>query len=104
MSDRVPHTSGSYTIKPGREQAFLAAVEAVAEWTLDNFTAIREITLYRDRTHAGRFVTLFRWDDEESIETWRADPEFGPYMTQVREQCRMVELSSLETERRFSRR
>jgi quinol monooxygenase YgiN len=101
--DHAPYTSGSFVIKHGQEEGFIAAVEAVAEWTMDNYSSVREITLFRDRTRSGRFITLFRWDDEDSVDAWRADPEFGAYMTQIREHCEKVDVSSLERERRFSR-
>jgi heme-degrading monooxygenase HmoA len=103
MDAHAPYTSGSFIVKQGQEKGFIAAVEAVAEWTIDNYSAISEISLFRDRTRSGRFITLFRWDDEESIDAWRADPEFGVYMTQIREHCEKVDVSSLERERHFSR-
>jgi len=101
--EQAPYTSGSFIVRQGQEKDFILAVEAVAEWTLENYSAVSEITLFRDQTRTGRFVTLFRWDDEESIDAWRADPEFGVYMTQIREHCEKVEVSSLERERRFTR-
>jgi len=101
--DRAPYTSGSFIVKHGQEDAFIVAVEAVAEWTIENYSSVSEIMLFRDQTRSGRFITLFRWDDDESIDAWRADPEFGVYMTQIREHCEKVEVYSLEMERRFTR-
>ena len=102
-ADHAPYTSGSFIVKHGQEKGFIVAVEAVAEWTIENYSSVSEIALFRDQTRKGRFITLFRWDDEESIDAWRADPEFGVYMTQIREHCEKVEVSILERERRFTR-
>ncbi|MGA7826268.1 MAG: antibiotic biosynthesis monooxygenase [Geobacteraceae bacterium] len=97
------YTSGSFIVKHGQEKGFVAAVEAVAEWTIENYSDVSEINLFRDQTRSGRFITLFRWDDEETIDAWRADPEFGVYMTQIREHCEKVEVSILEKARSFTR-
>jgi len=102
MDDHAPYTSGSFIVRHGQEEGFISAVEAVAEWTIENYSAVVEITLFRDLTRSGRFITLIRWDDEESIDAWRADPEFGVYMTQIREHCEKVDVSSLERVRRFT--
>jgi heme-degrading monooxygenase HmoA len=101
--EHAPYTSGSFIVRPGQEKDFITAIEAVAEWTIENYSSVSEITLFRDQTRSGRFITLFRWDDDESIDAWRADPEFGVYMTQIREHCEKVEVYSLERERRFTR-
>lgn len=101
--EHMPYTSGSFIVRPGQENGFIMAVEAVAEWTIENYSSISEIFLFRDQTRSGRFITLFRWDDAESIDAWRADPEFGVYMTQLREHCEKVEVYSLVQERRFTR-
>lgn len=101
--NRVPYTSGSFSVRAGEEEAFIAAVQEVAEWTMVNYSAAREVTLLRDPSRPGRFITIIRWDDEESIESWRADAEFGPYMTQLRDHCDSVEVFTLRRVCHFSR-
>jgi len=103
-SEPAPYTSGSFMVRQGEEDAFVAAVKDVAEWTMVNFSGVREITLLRDPAGSGRFFTFIQWDDGESIEAWRADPEFGAYMTQLREHCSSVEVFTLERVCRYSRR
>jgi quinol monooxygenase YgiN len=102
--DSVPYTSGRFSVKLGEEDAFISAVEAVADWTMVNFPTVREITLLRDSSRKGGFFTLFRWDDEESIDAWRADPEFGAYMTQISGHCESVEVFTLQRMRHLTRR
>lgn len=100
----VPYTSGRFSVKPGEEEAFISAVEAVSDWTMVNFPSVREITLLRDSSRKGSFFTLFHWEDEDSIEAWRADPEFGAHMTQISEHCDAVEVFTLQRTRHFIRR
>jgi len=92
----LPYTSGNFTVRQGGETGFVAAFEAVVEWTRDTYPAALEFSLFQDRASSGRFFTLIRWEDEESIESWRADPEFGAYMTQLREHCLTVEVFTLQ--------
>jgi quinol monooxygenase YgiN len=102
--EAVPYTSGRFSVKLGEEDAFISAVEAVADWTMVTFPSVLEITLLRDSSRRGGFFTVFRWEDEESIEAWRSDPEFGAYMTQISEHCESVEVFTLQRIRHFTRR
>jgi quinol monooxygenase YgiN len=99
----APYTSGRFSVKPGEEDAFISAVEAVADWTMVNFPSVREIILLRDSSRRRGFFTIFRWEDEDSIEVWRSAPEFGAYMTQISEHCESVEVFTLQRMRRFTR-
>lgn len=100
----VPYTSGRFSVKLGEEDAFITAVEAVADWTMVNFPSVLEVTLLRDSSRRGGFFTVFRWEDEESIESWRSDSEFGAYMSQISEHCESVEVFTLQRIRHFTRR
>jgi quinol monooxygenase YgiN len=101
--DSVPYTSGRFSVKPGEEDAFISAVEAVADWTIVNSPTVREITLLRDSSRRGGFFRVFLWEDEESIEAWRADPEFGAYMTQISEHCESGEVYTQQRIRHLTR-
>lgn len=103
INNQAPYTSGSFSVRQGEEDAFIAAVRDVAEWTMVNYSAAREVTLLRDPARTGRFFTFIRWDDEESIEAWRADAEFGSYMTQLRDHCDSVEVFTLQRVCHYSR-
>jgi len=41
-SNRTPYTSGRFSVKQGKEESFISAVEAVADWTMVNFQAAQE--------------------------------------------------------------
>ncbi len=96
LNDRTPCTSGSFTVRQGEEEGFIAAFEAAVEWTRAAYPAAREFSLFRDRSNSRRFFTLIQWEDDESIESWRADPEFGAYMTQIREHCLTIEVFTFQ--------
>jgi len=103
QNEQTPYTSGNFLVRQGEEEAFISAVNDVAEWTMVNFSAAREITLLQDPSRNGRFLTVIRWDDEESIEAWRSDAEFGAYMTQLRDHCASVEVMTLRRVCHFRR-
>jgi len=102
-SNRTPYTSGRFSVKQGKEESFISAVEAVADWTMVNFQAAQEVTLLRDSSKKGGFMTIIHWDNEEAIETWRADSEFGYYMSRISAHCDSVEVFTLQRVRHFSR-
>ncbi|RDI75780.1 hypothetical protein Gocc_0199 [Gaiella occulta] len=69
------YTIGVWQVKPGREDDFLAAWDALAQWTIDSEFG-SHATLTRDRDDPSRFVSFGPWPSAEHVERWRADPGF----------------------------
>lgn len=67
--NETPYTSGRFFVKQGKEASFISAVESVADWTMVNFQAAQEVTLLRDSSKMGGFMTIIHWDNADAIET-----------------------------------
>ena len=63
-------THGRWTVKPGREEDFLAALGALAADVRAEMDAPTP-TLLRDRDQPNRFLTFGRWESMEAIERFR---------------------------------
>jgi heme-degrading monooxygenase HmoA len=79
------YSVGLWTVKPGREDEFVAAWSEFAEWTRREISPTAVGTLLRDRETANRFVSFGPWESEEQMEAWRAHPGFGEQVAGIRE-------------------
>ena len=75
MTSAVLYTVGIWTVKPGREDEFVAAWNEIAARTLEEFPDARG-TLLRHRDQPGRFVSFGPWQSLDQIAAWRASPAF----------------------------
>ncbi len=80
-----PYTSGTWMAKPGKEDEFVAAWRAMAEWTAENVAGARRGTLLRDVSDPRRFLSFGPWESHEAIDAWRALPEFQDGVAKMRE-------------------
>lgn len=80
----VLYTLGEWTVKPGREEEFVAAWHDLAEWTIDHVEGGAWGKLLRDREAPRRFISFGPWRDDEAVEAWRAHEGFRSRVAQIR--------------------
>jgi heme-degrading monooxygenase HmoA len=76
------YTVGVWTVKPGREDAFVNAWHALAQWTIENGFGGHG-TLLRDREDHSRYVSFGPWPSAEAVQRWRADPGFRDHLDEI---------------------
>jgi heme-degrading monooxygenase HmoA len=69
------YTLGAWTVKPGREDDFVNAWHALAQWTIERGFESQG-TLLRDHADPLRFVSLGPWPSADAAQRWRDDPGF----------------------------
>jgi Antibiotic biosynthesis monooxygenase len=69
------YTAGIWTVKPGRDDEFVALWREVADWTIDSFP-VAQGTLLRSRDEPSRFLSFGPSESIEQIEAWRSAPEW----------------------------
>lgn len=67
------YTLDVWRVKPGSEEEFVAAWDALGQWTLERGFDTHG-TLLRDRGVPGRFLSFGPWRSAEEAERWRAEP------------------------------
>ena len=77
------YTAGIWTVKPGREDEFVALWRELADWTVGSFR-VAQGTLLRSREEPNRFVSFGPWESVEQIEAWRASPEWQELVGRMR--------------------
>jgi quinol monooxygenase YgiN len=73
-------THGIWTVRPGREDEFVAAFDHLVRDVGAELGTDNRPTLLRDRERPNVFVTFGPWEDEVAIERFRAVlvPRLGP--------------------------
>jgi heme-degrading monooxygenase HmoA len=82
MSDL--YTVGIWIVKPGKEDEFVKAWSALAEWTKSTFEGAGSATLLRDQGQPNRFVSFGPWRSEADIAQWRSSDRFRDGVSAVR--------------------
>ena len=79
------YTCGTWTVKRGREDDFVAAWEEFAQWSSRNIAGARWATLLQDDENPSRFLTVGPWESEEAVAEWRASQGFRERIGRIRE-------------------
>jgi quinol monooxygenase YgiN len=91
-----PYTHGTWTVKPGHEEQFVAAWTELAEWTNREVQGSVWAKLLRDSATRNRFISFGPWEDLDAIDRWRADPGWQERVERLRELLDGFEPSTLE--------
>ena len=78
------YTLGVWTVKPGREDEFTEAWNAMAAATAADFPGASAILL-QDRDEPAKFISTGPWDSLEQIDTWRGSDTFQNGVGRIRE-------------------
>jgi heme-degrading monooxygenase HmoA len=90
MGDQYPvYLVGVWTVRPGNEDEFIAAWKEFAALTSQSKGAVYG-KLLRDMADPGRFVSFGPWENLESAQAWRRQPEFRKAFDRFMELCDQV--------------
>jgi heme-degrading monooxygenase HmoA len=76
-------THGVWTVKPGREDDFVAAWRAMAGAAVEELDPAGKPHLLRDRERPNVFRSFGPWNDMESVERFRA--LIQPHLAEIRQ-------------------
>lgn len=89
------YTVGLWRVKPGEEDAFVAAWRAMATATAGDFPGANAVLL-RDRDTPSLFISAGPWESLEQIETWRASTTFSSGVGAIRGHLESFEPHTLD--------
>jgi hypothetical protein len=87
-------THGVWTVKPGREEEFIAAWRQMAGGAIEQLNPAGTPHLLRDRERPNLFRSFGPWDDVEEVERFRAFIQ--PHLERIRELTESVEIYTLD--------
>lgn len=88
-------TSGSWTVRDGMADEFIAAWRELAEWTAEQYPGSRA-WLLRDRDRPQVFLSAGPWNDDSAIAAWRASDGFQQRVARIREMLESFEARTLD--------
>ena len=80
------YTSGSWIVKPGEEDAFVAAWEAAVAWAAE-MPGARTFRLARDAENPRHYLSFGEWDSFEAQDAWKEQPGFRDRIGAVLAHC-----------------
>jgi heme-degrading monooxygenase HmoA len=87
MGSGHDYVSGSWLVRAGEEDEFVARWTAFTQWSLDSAPGAESFLLMRDAADPRHFVSYGTWRDADSVRAWRGSPEFGRLLRRCRELC-----------------
>jgi Antibiotic biosynthesis monooxygenase len=87
-------THGVWTVKPGREDEFVAACPEMARDVLSQFEIAEAPRLLRDRERPNVYRSFGGWRDPETVERFRA--HIRPRLADIEELTESIEILTLE--------
>jgi heme-degrading monooxygenase HmoA len=89
------YTSGSWKVKPGEEDAFVAAWKGFVSWAKEH-DGSGTFRLVRDVEDPTRFMSFAPWESFEAQQAWKELPEFPERIGRVRAHCTDFQPSTYE--------
>jgi heme-degrading monooxygenase HmoA len=78
------YTSGLWVVKPGEEDAFVAAWREFASWG-HTWPGCGTMRLVRDTDRPNLFMSFAPWESFDAQSAWKQSPEFRERIGRVRE-------------------
>ena len=78
------YTLGIWTVRPGREEEFIAAWKDLAVRTKSDFPEATAVLL-RDRDQANRFISSGPWESLDQVRAWRSSAAFRDSIARIQE-------------------
>ena len=89
------YTSGTWTVKPGEEDAFIQEWRDFVTWA-SSFSGSGEFRLVRDLDRPSSYLSIAPWESFEAQQAWKEQPEFRERIMRVRAHCEDFQPSTYE--------
>ena len=80
------YTNGTWKVKPGEEDAFVAEWTAFVTWASGR-PGSGTFRLVRDTDDPSHYMSFASWESYEAQASWKATPEFKEGIGRVRSHC-----------------
>jgi heme-degrading monooxygenase HmoA len=80
------YTSGSWTVKPGEEEEFVAAWTEFVTWASE-MPGSGTFDLVRDVDEPSHFMSFGLWESHDAQHAWKEQPDFPERIGRVRAHC-----------------
>jgi heme-degrading monooxygenase HmoA len=87
-------THGVWTVKPGREEEFVRAWQAMAQSAIAEFHPAESPHLLRERDRPNVFRSFGWWEDAETVQRFRA--HIAPHLETIRDLTESMEFFALD--------
>lgn len=93
----IVYSVGFWTVKAGKEKAFLKTWTDFANWTLNNQKGSLNVVMLQDSEQKNRFISFGPWENLESLQAWRQGPEFKAAFLKFKELCDEIKPNTMKS-------
>ena len=79
------YTCGTWVVKQGREDEFIAAWQELAEWTLEEVGGTSWARLVQNEEQPNVFMSFGPWTSHDAIDNWRSSDGFRDRVAKIRD-------------------
>lgn len=97
MAEGTIYSVGFWTVKAGKEEAFLKTWTDFANWTLNNQKGSLNVVMLQDSEQKNRFISFGPWENLESIQEWRQRPEFKAAFLKLKDLCDEIKPNTMKS-------
>ncbi|RPJ79631.1 MAG: antibiotic biosynthesis monooxygenase [Alphaproteobacteria bacterium] len=97
MAEGIVYSVGFWTVKTGKEEAFLKTWTDFANWTLHNQTGSLNVVMLQDSEQKNRFISFGPWENLDSLQAWRQRPEFKAAFLKFKKLCDEIKLNTMKS-------
>jgi len=99
---QIAWASGRWQVRDGEVDAFVEGWKDWLGWTSQSVQGFRSATLIQAKDDPRRFTSISDWDDDASLQAWKASPEFAEKFAVVRGLCDDVVAGDFDEAASFS--
>lgn len=97
MDEGIVYSVGLWTVKTGKEEAFLKTWTDFANWTLNNQKGSLSVVMLQDLEQKNQFISFGPWKNLESLQAWRQRPEFKVAFLKLKELCDEIKPNTMKS-------
>jgi heme-degrading monooxygenase HmoA len=81
------YTSGTWTVKPGEEDAFVREWTSFVDWAATEMDGCGTFRLVQNLDDPSHYMSFAPWENFEAQQAWKQTPEFPERIGRVRAHC-----------------
>lgn len=90
MAEEEIYSVGIWSVKQGKEEAFLKIWTDLANWTMANKMGGISVVMLKDVEQNNLFISYGPWTSLESVQKWRQQSEFKAAFVKLKEVCNEI--------------
>lgn len=95
MADELPYSVGIWTVKSGKEDAFLKTWRELVDGAMKSNKGSINFVMLHDIEQKNAYMSVGKWGEMKKFQEWRQTPEFKTIFAKLEELCDDIKIKSM---------